>query len=163
MPGHIAAIRAVAFSPVDDQCLLTVSDDWDAFIWRLNKGAKPIRLEKHTGGLTNGRFSPDGTMVVTASRDCSARVWDVATGEPISFLEHSDDVYSAAFSPDSKLVVTASGDGSARVWEARTGRRVAELREHLSAVNSAEFSPNGKFIVTASPDHTARIWKVGDW
>lgn len=163
MPGHIAGIRAVAFSPVDDQCLLTVSEDRDAFIWRLNKGAKPIRLEKHTGGLTNGRFSPDGTMVVTASRDCSARVWDVATGEPISFLEHSDDVYSAAFSPDSKLVVTASGDGSARVWEARTGRRVAELREHLSAVNSAEFSPNGKFIVTASPDHTARIWKVGDW
>jgi WD40 repeat protein len=163
MPGHIAGIRAVAFSPVNDQCLLTVSDDWDARIWHVSKGAKPIRLGKHAGGLTNGRFSPDGTMVVTASRDCSARVWEVATGEPISVLEHSDDVSDAAFSPDSKLVVTASGDGSACVWEVRTGRRLAELREHLSAVNSAEFSPDGKFILTASTDHTARIWKVGDW
>ena len=37
LPGHIAGIRAVAFSPVDNQCLLTVSEDWDAFIWRLER------------------------------------------------------------------------------------------------------------------------------
>jgi WD40 repeat protein len=163
LPGHLSAIRAVAFSPVDDQRVLTVSDDGSARIWRLSKGVEPIMLQQHTDRLTNGRFSPDGTMVVTASRDCSARVWEVTSGEPISELEHSDDVYDAAFSPDGKLVVTASGDGSARVWEARTGHRLADLREHLGAVNSAEFSPNGRFIATVSTDHTARIWKVGDW
>jgi WD40 repeat protein len=163
MPGHLSAIRAVAFSPMDDQHVLTVSEDGSARIWRLSKGAEPIMLEQHTGGLTNGRFSPDGTMVVTASHDCSSRVWEATTGELISVLEHSDDVYDAGFSPDSKLVVTASGDGSARVWEARTGHRVADLREHQGAVNNAEFSPNGKFIATASTDHAARIWKVGDW
>ena len=59
-------------------------------------------------------------MVVTASRDCTARVWDARTGEPIGVLKHSDVVWDAAFSPDSKLVVTASGDGSACVWEARS-------------------------------------------
>jgi FOG: WD40 repeat len=162
MPGHLAAIRSVAFSPVDDQCVLTTSSDYTAEIWRLNKGAKPVVLF-HTDGLMKGRFSPDGTMVVTASADCSARIWETSTGKQIAFLEHSDDVYDAAFSPDSKLVVTASGDGSARVWDTHTGRRLAELREHIGAVNSAQFSPDGKFIVTASVDHTARIWKVGDW
>jgi WD40 repeat protein len=164
LPGHTAQVSAIVFNPIDDECLLTASYDGFAFVRRLVEGAKAIPLSGHTDNLTNGRFSPDGTMVVTASRDCTARVWDARTGEHIGdVLKHSDVVWDAAFSPDSKLVVTASGDGSACVWEARTGTRLAELREHTGDVNSAAFSPNGQFIVTASRDHTARIWKVGDW
>ena len=163
LPGHSAKVVAVAFSPVDGQRLLTASEDGTAFVRRLIKGAEPIRLREHTDLLTNGRFSPDGTMVVTASYDGTARVWDADTGKQIAVLKHSDTVWDAEFSPDSKLVVTASGDGSARVWEARSGTQLAELREHTGDVNSAAFSPDGKFIVTAGQDHTARIWKVGDW
>ena len=28
-------------------------------------------------------FSPDGTRIVTASEDKTARIWDAATGKPI--------------------------------------------------------------------------------
>ena len=163
LPAHSAKVVAVAFSPDDSQRLLSAGDEGIAFITRLIQGAKVIQLRGHTDSLTNGRFSADGTMVVTASEDCTARVWDASTGEEIAILKHSDTVWDAAFSPDSKLVVTASGDGSARVWEARTGIQLTELREHTGDVNSAAFSPDGKFIVTAGIDHTARIWKVGDW
>jgi WD40 repeat protein len=163
LPGHTARVTAIAFNPIDNERLLTASLDGTAFVQRLVKGVEPIRLVGHTDGLTNGRFSPDGSMVVTASWDCTARVWEASSGKEIVALKHSDTVWDAAFSPDSKFVVTACGDGSARVWEARSGKQLAELREHTGDVNSAAFSPDGQFIVTTSVDHTARIWKVGDW
>jgi WD40 repeat protein len=65
-------------------------------------------------------FSPDGTRVVTASNDKTARVWDAATGKSLAIaLEHQREVVSAAFSPDGTRVVTASFDNTARVWETR--------------------------------------------
>ena len=33
--------------------------------------------------LLDAEFSPDGTRIVTASRDKTAWQWDAATGEPI--------------------------------------------------------------------------------
>ena len=42
--------------------------------------------------MVSAAFSPDGTRVVTASWDKTARVWDVATGTPVArpLLAHQD-------------------------------------------------------------------------
>ena len=86
-------------------------------------------LKGHEDEVNSAAFSPDGTRVVTASRDKTARVWDVATGTGIAVLKgHEDGVNSAAFSPDGTRVVTASGDKTARVWDAATGAEIAVLK-----------------------------------
>src|SRR5207344_1921737 len=70
------------------------------------------------GGVFSAAFSPDGTRVVTASNDNTARVWDVVTGAQLSPpLQHQGVVASAAFSSDGIRVVTASKDETARVWD----------------------------------------------
>ena len=59
----------------------------------------------------------DGTRIVTASLDKTARIWDAASGKPIGELTgHQDGVGGAAFSPDGARIVTASQDGTARLW-----------------------------------------------
>ncbi|MCX6878946.1 MAG: hypothetical protein NTW21_34820, partial [Verrucomicrobia bacterium] len=64
-------------------------------------------------------FSPDGTRVVTASDDKTARVWDAASGKTVGEpMRHEDDIHSASFSPDGMRVVTASWDKTARVSDA---------------------------------------------
>jgi WD40 repeat protein len=116
-------------------------------------------LKGHEDSVWSAAFSLDGTRVVTASADKTARVWDSRTGQLVSTLKgHEDSVLSAAFSPDGTRVVTASEDKTARVWDSRTGQLVSTLKGHEARVWSAEFSPDGTRVVTASEDKTARVW-----
>jgi len=117
-------------------------------------------LQGHNGVVWSAAYSPDGSRVVTASDDGTARLWD-SSGRPIVVLQgHTATVWSAAFSPDGTRIVTASSDGTARLWDAATGNLIAVLTGHTDVVSSASFSsdPSGLLIVTASDDHTARIW-----
>jgi len=116
-------------------------------------------LSGHTGGVWSAAYNSDGSRIVTASYDKTARVWDTATGKTLTTLRgHRDWVMSAEFSPDGKHIVTASRDHTARIWDATTGQQLVELDGHEDVVVSAAFSPDGTRIVTASYDKTARVW-----
>jgi WD40 repeat protein len=116
-------------------------------------------LRGHEAGIASAAFSPDGTRVVTASQDKTARIWDAATGKAIIVLrDHEGAVNSGAFSPDGTRVVTASEDRTARIWDVATGNEIITLRGHEDEVMSAAFSPDGTRVVTASYDKTARLW-----
>jgi eukaryotic-like serine/threonine-protein kinase len=116
-------------------------------------------LSGHTDIVYFAAYSPDGTRIVTASRDHTARIWDAQTGAQLTVLSgHTDIVYCVAYSPDGTRVVTASRDHTARIWDAQTGAQLAVLSGHDDGVNSVAYSPNGMRIVTASFDQSARIW-----
>jgi WD40 repeat protein len=115
-----------------------------------------VMLGGHESDVMSAAFSPDGTRIVTASWDKTARIWDAATAKETAVLRgHDREVTSAAFSPDGSRLVTASYDQTARIWDAATATEIAVLR---GPVLSAAFSPDGSRIVTASDDTTARIW-----
>ena len=119
----------------------------------------PLAVLEHDGAVVAASFSPDGSRIVTASDDKTARVWDARTGEPLAKpLQHQGWVAAASFSPDSSRIVTASLDKTARVWDARTGEPLARPLQHQGPVSAASFSPDGSRIVTASLDKTARVW-----
>ncbi len=120
------------------------------------------KLPFHFGEINSAAFSPDGTRIVTVSRDQTAKVWEVRTGKYLLTLQgHGGSVTSAAFSPDGTQIVTASGDKTAKVWETGTEKLLLTLEGHGDWVRSATFSPDGTRIVTASDDQTAKVWETG--
>lgn len=74
-------------------------------------------LMAHRSSVSSAQFSSDGSRIVTASVDKTARVWDASSGKEIAKLSgHESSVFSAQFSTDGSRIVTASYDKTARVW-----------------------------------------------
>lgn len=62
---------------------------------------------RHRDVVHDIAFSPDGTLLASASRDQSAKLWDLSTGLEVQHFRESDIVRSVAFSPDGKLLAVA--------------------------------------------------------
>ncbi|BAT52903.1 WD-40 repeat protein [Nostoc sp. NIES-3756] len=113
----------------------------------------------HEDVVNSATFSPDGQRILTASRDKTARLWDLQGRQIAKFQGHEGLVYSASFSPDGQRILTASYDNTARLWDLQ-GRQIAKFQGHEDWVYSASFSPDGQRILTASRDKTARLWDL---
>jgi WD40 repeat protein/tetratricopeptide (TPR) repeat protein len=156
-------MQVAAFSP--DSKTVAVGGDtrnehfrtvrmWDAHTGK-DVGV-PMRHEKDVKTLA---FSPDGTMLLTGSRDQTARLWDARTAKPLGDpFHHKGEVTSVAFSPDGATLLTASTDRTAQIWQVATRQPLCPPLTHEDGVTCAAFSPDGKVVATGSADHTARLW-----
>jgi WD40 repeat protein len=163
---HPGRVMFAAFSPEGDRLLTacfnsgTGKGDGEARVWDAASGRPVTPPLRHAGNVFQGAFGPGGRLVVTASDDNTAGVWDAATGRLLGFLKHDGFVWHAAFSPDGRRVVTACEDGAARLWDAATGKRLGPPLPHQDRLRRAAFSPDGTHVLTASLDGTARLWDV---
>ena len=117
-----------------------------------SSASRGIRIRSSTAS-----FSADGTHVVTASDDKTARVWDLR-GERPSFVAlegHQVRFTPRRSAPTGRMWSPLRSDKTARVWDLRGERpSFVALEGHQDAVFLASFSPDGKHVVTAS--RTAR-------
>jgi WD40 repeat protein len=136
-----------------------VFDAQKSLIEGLNDLRELTVVRGHTGSVNSVAVMPDGTRIVTASGDRTARVWDAQTGaELLQIKGHTGAVFAMAVTPDGARIVTGSPDGTARIWDARTGAEELQLKGHTDAVFAVAVTPDGARIVTGSADRTARIW-----
>jgi WD40 repeat protein len=116
-------------------------------------------LTGHTGWVHGVAFSPDGRLLATASKDGTARLWDLVTGKQLRNLVGHSPVVGVAFSPDGRMLATASEDRRARVYVPVPPSHLARtLTGHDGPVVGVAFSPDGRLLATASEDKTARVW-----
>ncbi|MHC4083076.1 MAG: protein kinase domain-containing protein, partial [Planctomycetota bacterium] len=131
--------------------------EWKHLYARLDRSLGVLR--GHENEVWIASFSPDGTRLVTASYDHTARVWGAASGKEVAVLRgHEGAVEFASFDPDGTRIVTAGLDTTVRVWDAETGAERFVLRDHQGEIRAASFSPDGARIITGSHDGTARVW-----
>ncbi len=105
-------------------------------------------------------YSPDGSAVLVAGGDGTARLLDAVSHEVLRvYSGHTGAVNDAAFSPGGERIATAGADQTAKVWETDTGVILLSL-DHGVAVTRVAFSPDGQFLVTAGNDNVARVWNA---
>ena len=163
---HGNAVHSVAFSP-DGKFVLSggqEKNDNQVRLWNL-AGYQEVRvlhatvLAGHDDAVLSARFSPDGRQIVTASRDRTASLWDVDSGDRVRQFEEGHEFLatSAVFFPDGRRLATGAGDNSVRIWDVALGTQLAALTP-TGRLGTLAVSPDGDWIVTGSPGTDAKVW-----
>lgn len=164
------SINALAFSP-DGRHL--AGGSFTIAVWDLQNGKIVKTLEGHRDSLRAIAFSPDSRLLASGSKDKTARLWNLETGETVRTFQTESPVTlrlrtrnlhlkwkmpinSVVFSPDGKLLAAGTGP-NIQVWDVATGDAVKTLLGHERSVTGVVFLPDGKSLVSASLDNTARI------
>jgi WD40 repeat protein len=122
-----------------------------------------VNFRGHKGIVTNARFNPDGSSLVTASEDNTAKIWNTKTGQLLFTLNaHTSCVNSAEFSPKGNYVLTGSCDGTFRLWNTSTGRIHQTIAlTGTGRVSRASFSPCAtKILVLTMEGIEAGVWDL---
>ncbi|TWU55736.1 protein kinase domain-containing protein [Rubripirellula reticaptiva] len=130
--------------------------------------------EAHDKEISSARFSRDGSMIVTASRDHTARILEIDP-ETLRFkktvtLKSADDVLqegtsyvamSMEMDPAGKRLFIGGADATLRIWDIRTGVEVDRVRG-TGLNNAFAVSNDGKLLLTGSSSPTAKaiLWSI---
>ncbi len=169
LPGHEALVYRVAFTP-DGSHLVSSSDDGSVRLWSLESGTgeRSRELDKVEGAWASPwamEMAPDGTFVVTGSRQ--GRIAVVPLGDmPVRELVAFTDVIGAvAVGPHSQLVAAGAGsykpeEAFVRIWDLKTGRTQTIDSGDGRQVDRLKFDSAGDLWVVSGP--TLRHWSLGE-
>jgi U3 small nucleolar RNA-associated protein 13 len=119
----------------------------------------------------------DGTILMSGSKDRSARIWKQNSEGAWSCIGvcegHLESVGAVAVAPrEGQYIVTASQDRTVKIWDMKSleeadqgdepakARSLTTLKVHDKDINAIDISPNDKLLVTGSQDRTAKLFMV---
>jgi WD40 repeat protein len=72
-----------------------------------------LTLTGHSSFVKEIAITPDGTKIISGSRDSSIKIWNLSTAECLFTLINDTPINSIAISPDGKKIIT--GDEAGRL------------------------------------------------
>ncbi|EAT41277.1 AAEL007067-PA [Aedes aegypti] len=136
-----------------DDVLIRMLDDRKADTSRMLYG--------HSGPVYRTAFSPDRTMLLSCSEDCTIRLWSLHTWTcVVVYKGHQFPVWDVRFSPYGHYFLSCSHDKTARLWATDSHQPLRIFAGHLSDVDVCIFHPNSNYVATGSSDRTVRLWDI---
>lgn len=155
---HSREVSSVAIAK--DSARFTSCSGNNAYVWDVSTGAVVKRLEGHAGVVNDVAFAGlDDGLLVTASYDNTARIWDMrsASRTPIQTMDDfKDSVTSLAVSRD--CVLAGSVDGSLRTYDIRRG--LANKDDFDCPVTSVAVSGDGACVAASCLDSSVRLLEI---
>ena len=154
-----------------NEYLITGHDDGTICHWDIKTGVQMLNVRQHTAMIKDMQLSTDQTMLVTASKDKTAKLFDARMLDHMKTYKTDRPVNSAAISPIRDHVVLGGGQEAMEVtttstkvgkFDARFFHLVFEeefgrIKGHFGPINSLAFHPNGKSYSSGGEDGFVRM------
>jgi len=117
-------------------------NDVEVHMWSLEDPPElMVSLHAHTANVWQVLFSPNETVLATASADTTIRIWQTGTGHPLAVLQgHEHTVRCLSFSFDG-LLVSGGMDSNLGLWQHDQLIPLRLWQAHEGSVHGVAFSP----------------------
>jgi len=149
---------SIAIAP-DDATVVCGDNDGNIHLWNRKAGQAIKSFVGHEDHVGRIDISPTGKLVVTASWDGTAKLWDFESCEELAVFRVPPHCNDAAFSPDGELLAISSED-NVMLYDVSSRQRLHLLLGHQNTADCLAFSPDGRLLATGSHDRTIRLWDV---
>ncbi len=123
------------------------------YVWDVARGQmQHIFRGKHTNWITDVRFSPDGTRLLSIDWDDTRVLWDVMRGEDICEFP---DFTPQNFSPCGNLIAGDFSYGRILVWDIESCEARVTIHTNFALIDPIKISPCGQYMAYGE------VWKPG--
>jgi|GEM_PF-4906717 len=121
----------------------------------------PLALGTHEGPVSCCHFTPDGSFLISGSKDSTLYVFEVATRKLCrTFHGHQSPVTCLAVLSDGKHVVSGSQDRTLIIWDLETLEVVKTLRGHARGVLCCTLSMDGSRLASGDSEGRIFLWNM---
>ncbi|ERE60958.1 WD repeat-containing protein 5, partial [Cricetulus griseus] len=144
-------------------------------------------LKGHSHMVSSCHFCSNDTRLLSASYDCSVKLWDAEDGNLIWDFEprpkapviecsitadsrraHDNTISDCCFNFSGHFLCTCSWDKNIKVWNVHTGEFrnqgacVTLMKGHEGCVSSCCITRDSSCLISGGFDNSVAIWDVGD-
>jgi WD40 repeat protein len=116
LPAGPGPVGRAQFSP-DGSRIVSVSESGRLSLWDADDAAPHRVIAGHGDAVSSLRYGGrDDSLLITASTDGTARVWDGEGREQLAIVRHDDDLQDADLDPSGEYFVIVDERGRAFSW-----------------------------------------------
>jgi len=150
-------VLSLAFNPNADILASGGYQESTILIHDMNGDLK-LTLEGGSDDVESLEFSPDKSMLASATHSGTVNLWDTSTWKK---LNPTRSGVCVAFSPDGRILAIGSRDGSISVVEVVTGKVLVSIQAHpQQEIKDLAFSPDGSMLASGAVDGLVKIWEL---
>jgi WD40 repeat protein len=89
-------------------------------VWDAASGEVLVTFTKHTNGVWDLAWSPDGTRLLSGDESGVIKIWDATTGDEVCSFVAMPNVLAVNWSPDGNFIIVAGADPTPiikHVWQ----------------------------------------------
>lgn len=161
LSGHKNAILDLTFTN-DSEKVITASADYNLGVYDVNTGERMKRFMGHTGIVNAVDVCREGSasLAVSASDDCTARLWDTRVRGEVGCLEDNYQMTAVAYANDGNVVYTGGIDNTITAWDVRQMHKSMGMKGHTDTITCLKLNPKGSHLLSNSMDGTMRTWDI---